>query len=523
MFKKIKYNIAAALFVLMATLIAPLTIFAEQEEPVIKDPNLDQAIRLELKKFTGDITKDDLQELISLYPKDRSKKISSLEGLQYANNLTGLYLPGLGITDISPISGLNRLGVLGLNNNNIENIEPLRGLKSLRQLVISENKITNIDALSGLTQLTDLLIGNNSISDLSALKDLHLKWLIISGNQVSSIEPLRNNSSLEHLYFNNNNVSDISVLESLPNLKEVALENNPLNEDAKQIIEHLKEKGVAIRELSKEKDAANKPKPIQVVLNAETVAFDVEPFIKDGSTLVQLRPIFEKLGLKLTWDQDTKTVTGEKDGTAIKLQIDSLTAEINGKQVQLDAAPTIVDGNTFVPLRFIGESLDGKVEWDQNSKTAVIKTKQIFKTSDGKAQITAFGKWTQLSSANDAVKLYLRSDEYSLFNISSLEKNAFDEKADLEQIYKSSKDTITSLDAVKVIEEKNVTFQDHPAKQLTFFLNRDGFNYYIWNAVFFKAEDSFYQITYGTLEENAKGSQEELQSILDSFKLLNAR
>jgi hypothetical protein len=225
-FTRSKLHIYLLCLFMILTLL-PQTTYAK--EKLIEDPNLEHAIRMELQKFSGDLTREDLLQLNSLYPKDTEQKVGSLSGLENATNIGSLFLPNLGITNIDPIASLTKITFLGLNNNTISNIEPLRKLTKLQRLVINDNQIENMDSLSAL-KLTDLLIGNNHITDISPLRDLPLKWLIISHNQISDIEPLKNISSLEHVYIDNNQISDISVLEELPNLQEVDLENNPLNE-----------------------------------------------------------------------------------------------------------------------------------------------------------------------------------------------------------------------------------------------------------------------------------------------------
>ncbi|WP_430734263.1 copper amine oxidase N-terminal domain-containing protein [Fodinisporobacter ferrooxydans] len=42
----------------------------------------------------------------------------------------------------------------------------------------------------------------------------------------------------------------------------------------------------------------------------------------------------------------------------------SQTAAVNGKSVSLDAAPQIFNGSTYIPLRFVAESLGKSVTWD---------------------------------------------------------------------------------------------------------------------------------------------------------------
>jgi len=100
--------------------------------------------------------------------------------------------------------------------------------------------------------------------------------------------------------------------------------------------------------------------------------FDQSAIVKDGSTLVPLRGVFEGLGAKVEWNQVTQTVTGTKGSTVIKLTVGKSTATVNGKIVTLSAKAEIINGSTMVPLRFIAEALGAKVEWEAPTYTAVI-------------------------------------------------------------------------------------------------------------------------------------------------------
>lgn len=121
---------------------------------------------------------------------------------------------------------------------------------------------------------------------------------------------------------------------------------------------------------------------INVLLDNEKITFEVEPQIEDGTTLVQFRPLFEKLGLTIVWDSGTKKITGTKEGLEIVLQIDNKTAYVNGKQIDLDVAPKIVEGNTVVPLRFVGEAANKDVAWKPEDDKINITTKSTVNESN---------------------------------------------------------------------------------------------------------------------------------------------
>lgn len=391
MCKTIKLVSTTVLAFLLCFISIP-SVFAEAA--LISDKNLEQAIRVELKKPAAPLTKEDLQTLTSLYPKDPEQKINSLSGLELAVNMKSLMLPGLGITNIEPLQNLHNVTFLALNDNQITGLEPLQELTQLEQLNLDSNNIEKLDALSGLTHLTDLLIGNNQLKDLTPIQSLvKLNWLIINDNQIQSLEPLRNHPELEHVYFENNLVEDISVLTTLPKLKEVSISNNPLNAGAQKILTKLAAKGVEVLDEETNEPAPSNPDEIMVHLNGERMTFQAPPIRQNGSVMVPFRAIFEALGLKVEWDSKTQTIKGSKPGALIKLKLGSTTAEINGNQKKLTVAPTNIKGSTYVPLRFIGEAVDAKVNWLAEIQTVTISTKQPFTTKDkkSKSQATVIG------------------------------------------------------------------------------------------------------------------------------------
>ncbi|OPY57983.1 MAG: hypothetical protein A4E55_01251 [Pelotomaculum sp. PtaU1.Bin035] len=113
----------------------------------------------------------------------------------------------------------------------------------------------------------------------------------------------------------------------------------------------------------------------RVFLDGQLMTFDVPPVIVEGRTLVPLRAVFQSLGANVTWDEDTKTVTAARGVTLIKLQIDNKTAFKNNQPVYLEVPPTIMNDRTLVPLRFVSEALEARVDWDGPSQTVTITSK----------------------------------------------------------------------------------------------------------------------------------------------------
>lgn len=102
-----------------------------------------------------------------------------------------------------------------------------------------------------------------------------------------------------------------------------------------------------------------------VTVDNEAVIYDVAPVIRNDRTLVPIRIVTETLGGKVDWNGVTKEVTLTIDGKEIKMTV--------GKTLEkYGVAPVIIDGRTFVPVRFVADELGATVAWDDATKTVTI-------------------------------------------------------------------------------------------------------------------------------------------------------
>lgn len=110
---------------------------------------------------------------------------------------------------------------------------------------------------------------------------------------------------------------------------------------------------------------------------------NVTPVHEDGTMLVPLRRIVGLLNGDAHWDGLSQTITITCEETEIKLVIGSKTAFVNGEKKELSMAPRLVDGETMVPLRFIGENFDCYVEWNKTYKRVNIVSKNMSYVNQG--------------------------------------------------------------------------------------------------------------------------------------------
>lgn len=121
---------------------------------------------------------------------------------------------------------------------------------------------------------------------------------------------------------------------------------------------------------------------INIYVDGTELKSNTSAFIDNGSTMVPMRDIFERLNAEVEWNGDTKTITASKQDTTINLQIDSDTLMKNGISEQLDAVPVIVDDMTFVPVRAVSQALGANVTWDADTQTVYITSNEQASTDN---------------------------------------------------------------------------------------------------------------------------------------------
>lgn len=96
----------------------------------------------------------------------------------------------------------------------------------------------------------------------------------------------------------------------------------------------------------------------------------------NGRTMVQLTAFHDPDKLTYSFVQSTKTVviTYKAKNLVVKLKAGANTADVNGKSVKLDAPVTIKAGYTYLPLRFLSETLGGFLKLNGAEKQVIVRT-----------------------------------------------------------------------------------------------------------------------------------------------------
>ncbi|MGF7032743.1 hypothetical protein J2T17_003666 [Paenibacillus mucilaginosus] len=118
------------------------------------------------------------------------------------------------------------------------------------------------------------------------------------------------------------------------------------------------------------------PDERRVTVNGKTMELQAAPLIREGTTLVPLRFIAEALGTEVQWEASSRSILLSRGEQTIRLTLDQSTALVNGSAVPLEQPPVLWQEVTMVPLRFISERMDQSVSYDPASRTIRITAKE---------------------------------------------------------------------------------------------------------------------------------------------------
>lgn len=178
---------------------------------LVPDLNLKRIINEYLSRAEETpVSKSDLENIKNYLSSDDpspKKCITSLEGLQYASNMTGLLIENSLLTNFSKISNLEKISTLFLNNNYIKSLPDLSNMESLTSILLNSNELNDVSILSTGKNLRYIKINENMICDLSPLKDIENLREVVALNQEIFIKDV-----LESSYFY---ILDISFLKDI--------------------------------------------------------------------------------------------------------------------------------------------------------------------------------------------------------------------------------------------------------------------------------------------------------------------
>jgi len=144
--------------------------------------------------------------------------------------------------------------------------------------------------------------------------------------------------------------------------------------------------------------------------HAENQPYVIDGKVVQGRTLVPVRNVSAGLGAEVSWNQPSKTVTIRNGKTEVSLKINSKKVMLDGSEITIDVPAQIDKGVTYVPIRFISQTLGATITWDPTSRVVDVNLgeKQVRITTESTFNYSKIPQEhinTLIKKANEATKL----------------------------------------------------------------------------------------------------------------------
>jgi len=112
----------------------------------------------------------------------------------------------------------------------------------------------------------------------------------------------------------------------------------------------------------------------RLVVNGRVIQTDVAPRIINGHTLVPIRFVAQALGANVTWQPDQQQAVIEYEGQRVVAQAGENTLVAGNRSVRTEVPTQVIQGRTMIPLRAVAETLGANVQWDPQTRTVYVRT-----------------------------------------------------------------------------------------------------------------------------------------------------
>ncbi|MBD8500475.1 copper amine oxidase N-terminal domain-containing protein [Paenibacillus arenosi] len=142
--------------------------------------------------------------------------------------------------------------------------------------------------------------------------------------------------------------------------------------------------------------------PSIIINYDQSTTSEVNPIVKNGVSLVEVRPLLQQLGYKLKWNKTNKSLTASNASQTVVFQANSAkvkqykgNAETNHNML---ASAELVKGQLYVPLRSVSDIIGLELKVDgtkhtytlHDSQAAALEERRLEETKDFFAKLAAY-------------------------------------------------------------------------------------------------------------------------------------
>lgn len=251
--------------------------------------------------------------------------------------------------------------------------------------------------------------------------------------------------------------------------------------------------------------------PRVIVDGSEIQFMDQKPVIINDRMLIPIRGVMEATGAKVRWSQELKLAQIQSHDfwriaeftidseilKASKFRSDMMTSDT--EEIKLEVPAQIINDRTMVPLRAVNDAFKYETTWDDETKTAIVKTDRQMPTEATDATIYLTTNSVDVKQGEDVV-VYV--------NIKNLDKEEKDNDriingATISLIYDKAKLKLKDAtlcndnDEISGIGATNDEYSEDSMKTVMITTDTDAC---------LKGDGAFYKITFEALAEEDFGT-----------------
>lgn len=111
-----------------------------------------------------------------------------------------------------------------------------------------------------------------------------------------------------------------------------------------------------------------------LLTNGKASTMDVSPVVRNGVTYLPVKYITDAFGGTSGWEAKTGSISIRRGDQLLVLNLNKKDYMLNGKRKTSDSATISVSNRTLVPVRLVSEQLGLRVKWEQETKTVTIES-----------------------------------------------------------------------------------------------------------------------------------------------------
>ncbi|SDX38301.1 DUF5050 domain-containing protein [Paenibacillus sp. CF384] len=149
---------------------------------------------------------------------------------------------------------------------------------------------------------------------------------------------------------------------------------------------------------------------ITVTVNDRLIDFDTKPMIDHGIVFVPLRFIVNELGGQIAGSSNNEVII-TKGTKTISMKVGSKKITIDDKELELQAAPKLINGRTLVPLRVLSEVFGATVHYENHQVHIHTVTEETTRGNsignlNNGGWYVSDQEWIYYNNQNDSGRLY---------------------------------------------------------------------------------------------------------------------